>query len=119
MKTSPELLRLRELCLTFPEVVEDPNGVGNPSFKVAEKIFVMHVVDHHGDGKTAFWCKAREGAQLALTTSDPEHYFIPPYVGRYGWVGVRLDGPVDWPEAAGLVEESYRRIAPRGLVRLL
>lgn len=119
MSPDSPLSRLRRLSLALPEVVEDAGGVGNPSFKVAGKIFVMHVVDHHGDGRTAFWCKAREGAQLALTSSDPEHYFIPPYVGRYGWVGVRLDGPVDWLEAAGLVEDSYRMIAPRKLVRLL
>jgi len=113
------LSRLRQICLAFPETVEDPDGVGNPSFKVAGKIFVMHVVNHHGDGKTAFWCKGREGAQRALTASDPERYFVPPYVGRYGWLGVRLDRPVDWLEAAGLVEDSYRLVAPRRLSRLL
>jgi hypothetical protein len=31
------LLRLRKLCRAFPEVVEDPAGVGNPSFKVADR----------------------------------------------------------------------------------
>ncbi|HVB54747.1 MAG TPA: MmcQ/YjbR family DNA-binding protein [Candidatus Acidoferrales bacterium] len=119
MSTPAPLLRLRELCLTFPEVREDADGVGNPSFKVAGKIFVMHVVNHHGDGKTAFWCKAREGAQLALTTSEPESYFVPPYVGRYGWVGVWLDRRVDWTEARGLIEDSYRLTAPKRLTRSL
>jgi hypothetical protein len=119
LKSGPALVRLRELCLTFPEVVEDPNGVGNPSFKVVGKIFVMHVVNHHGDGQIAFWCKARQGAQLALTTSAPEHYFIPPYVGRYGWIGVRRDRPVDWLEVKALIEGSYRLTAPRRLVRSL
>jgi len=111
------LLRLRKLCLAFPEVVEDPAGVGNPSFKVAGKIFVLHALNHHGDGKTAFWCKARDGAQLALTSSDPERYFVPPYVGRYGWIGVWLDRSVDWLEVAGLIEDSYGLTAPRRLVR--
>lgn len=119
MSSSPPLQRLRRFCLAFPEVVEDPDGVGNPSFKVAGKIFVMHVVDHHGDGRTAFWCKAREGAQQALTSSEPESYFIPPYVGRYGWVGVRLDRPVNWAELRGLIEDSYRLTAPRRLTRSL
>jgi len=118
--TAPSpLVRLRQLCLAFPEVVEDPYGVGNPSFKIAGKIFVMHVVDQHGDGRTGFWCKARESAQLALTSSDPERYFIPPYVGRYGWVGVRLDRKVDWTEAQGLILDSYLLIAPRRLTRTL
>jgi hypothetical protein len=113
------LVRLCALCLAFPEVVEDPDGVGNPSFKVAGKIFLLHTVNHHGDGRTAFWCKAREGAQLALTSSDPERYFVPPYVGRYGWIGVRLDRPVDWLEVEGLIEDSYRLTAPRRLIRSL
>lgn len=119
MSPQSPLGRLRELCRGFPEVVEDPDGVGNPSFKVGGRIFVMHVVNHHGDGKRAFWCKAPAGVQLALTTSDPATYFIPPYVGRYGWVGVRLDRPVDWNEAQALIEDSYRLTAPRRLTRSL
>jgi len=98
VNTTTPLTRVRELCLAFPGALEDATGVGNPSFKVAGNIFVLHAVNHHGDGKTAFWCKGREGAQLALTSSDPERYFVPPYVGRHGWIGVRLDRPVDWVE---------------------
>jgi hypothetical protein len=117
--TTTPFMRLRKLCLALPEAVEDGSGVGNPSFKVAGKIFVLHAVNHHGDGVTALWCKAREGAQLALTSSDPGRYFVPPYVGRYGWIGVRLDGPIDWTEVEGLIEDSYRLTAPRRLVRSL
>jgi hypothetical protein len=119
MSQRSPLTRLREFCLALPEAVEDPDGVGNPSFKVAGKIFTMHVVDHHGDGKTALWCKAPEGGQLGLTSSDPDRYFVPPYVGRYGWVGVRLDRPIDWTEVKGLVEDSYRLTAPKRLTRTL
>ncbi|MGH7641803.1 MAG: MmcQ/YjbR family DNA-binding protein [Candidatus Dormibacteria bacterium] len=119
MDPEAAFLRLRGICRGFPEVVEDPDGVGDPSFKVKGKIFVMHVVDHHGDGETAFWCKARAGTQQALTASDPARYFVPPYVGRYGWVGVRLDRPVDWTEAEGLIEDSYRLTAPKRLTSSL
>jgi len=119
MNSRSSLRRLRDYCLAFPEAVEDPDGVGNPSFKVGGKIFAVHVVNHHGDRGTAFWCKARVGVQPALTTSDPASYFVPPYVGRYGWVGVRLDRPVDWTEAQGLIEDSYQLTAPRRLTRSL
>ena len=47
---------------------------------------------------------------------DPARYFVPPYVGHRGWVGVWLDGAVDWREVAELVEESYRMTAPKRLV---
>ncbi|MGH7610009.1 MAG: MmcQ/YjbR family DNA-binding protein [Candidatus Dormibacteria bacterium] len=111
--SSPALERLRRICLARPGAVEDRQGVGNPSFKVGGKIFALHTLDHHGDGREAVWCKAPVGAQAALTGSDPDHYFVPPYVGRYGWVGVWLDGQVDWVEVQGLVEDSFNMTAPR------
>lgn len=51
--------------------------------------------------------------------TDPERFFIPPYVGPKGWVGVRLDRAVDWTEVAELVTDGYRLLAPKRLVRLL
>lgn len=64
----------------------------------------------------ALWCKAAPGDQAALVGGDPERFFIPPYVGRHGWVGMRLDrGGIDWEEIAALVTESYRLIAPKRL----
>ncbi|MGH7705544.1 MAG: MmcQ/YjbR family DNA-binding protein [Candidatus Dormibacteria bacterium] len=119
MPADPSLKRLRQLCLSLPEAVEDAHGVGNPSFKVSGRIFAMHMVNHHGDGETAFWCKVPPGGQEALTASQPETYFVPPYVGRFGWVGVRLDRPLDWAEVRDLVEDSYRLVAPRRLGRRL
>jgi hypothetical protein len=84
MSPASALARLSELCLAFLEVLEDPAGVGNHSFKVVGRNFVVHVGNHHSDGRTAVWCHDREGAQLALTTGGPERYFVPPGVGRYG-----------------------------------
>ena len=51
--------------------------------------------------------------------ADPERFFRPPYVGHRGWVGVYLDVPVDWEEAAELVTDAYRTVAPRRLVAQL
>jgi predicted DNA-binding protein (MmcQ/YjbR family) len=45
--------------------------------------------------------------------------FRPPYVGGRGWVGVRLDGDVDWDEVAELCEEAYRSVAPARLTQQL
>ena len=38
---------------------------------------------------------------------EPEHYFVPPYVGHRGWVGVHLNRGLDWNEIAGAIEEAY------------
>ena len=109
------LKRLRTVCLRFPEAVE-AGGVGNPSFKVRGKIFAMQ---HGHEGRPSCWVKAAPGVQGLLTGHDAARFFRPPYVGQHGWVGIRLDGDVDWDELADLVEESYRSTAPKRLVAQL
>ena len=65
------------------------------------------------------WCAAPGGAQGALTRAAPERFFRPPYVGGRGWVGLRLDGGVDWGEVEEVCEDAYRAVAPKRLVALL
>ena len=109
------LHRLRAICLALPEANES-GGVGDPSFKVRDKIFAMQ---HRVDGRMSMWCKAPPGAQEVLVGSDPARFFVPPYVGHHGWVGVWLDREIDWEEVADLVQESYRMTAPKRLSALL
>jgi predicted DNA-binding protein (MmcQ/YjbR family) len=109
------LERLRAICLALPEAVET-GGVGDPSFKVRGRIFAMR---HQMDGRPSLWCKAEPGLQDILIAADPRRYFVPPYVGHHGWVGIYLDGDLDWDLLADLVDESYRRTAPKRLVVLL
>lgn len=110
------LTRVRELCLALPETSERLSH-GAPTFFVrGKRAFVMVLTDHHGDGRFALWCAAPEGIQRLLTDADPERYFVPPYVGHRGWLGVRLDRPVDWNEIAGIVEDAFAEVAPAKLV---
>jgi hypothetical protein len=114
--TEDALTRLREICLALPEAVEQ-GGVTDHTFRVRKKIFAMFLDDHHGDGRVAMWCKAPAGAQEMLVGSDPTRFFVPPYVGHHGWLGVRLDGTVDWDEVADLVADAHRMTAPKRLLR--
>lgn len=67
-------------------------------------------------GRASLWLKAPDGMQAMLVDSDPELFFVPPYVGNKGWVGVHLDGrQVKWAMLAQLIVESYRLIAPKRL----
>ena len=110
------LARVRELCLGLPETTERPSH-GSPAFFVRDKkTFVMYMDDHHGDGRLALWCAAAPGAQEMLVDTDPRQFFVPPYVGHRGWVGVRLDRDPDWDAVCAIVEEAYRAVAPRRLV---
>ncbi len=54
--------------------------------------------------------------QHALVSGDPDSYFVPPYVGHRGWVGVRLDRSLEWDEIAGAIEEAWTAVAPKRLV---
>jgi predicted DNA-binding protein (MmcQ/YjbR family) len=109
------LNELRAICLALPEAVET-GGVGNPSFKVRDKIFAMR---HQYDGRWSMWCKAPPGVQQGLVETDPKRFFVPPYVGHHGWVGVYLDVALDRDEITDLIEDSYRMTAPKRLSRLL
>jgi len=109
------LERLRQLCLALPETTERLSH-GEPTWFVrGKKTFVMYA-NHHHDDRLGFWCAAPDGAQEALVGSDPERFFVPPYVGHRGWLGVRLDVPVDWDQIADLVTDAYRVVAPKKLV---
>ncbi len=110
------LPRLRALCLALPEATEKISH-GEPAWFV-RKTVVMYADKHHDD-RVGFWCAAPPGAQEALVAARPEQFFRPPYVGGRGWLGVRLDVPVDWDEIAEIVTDAYREVAPRKLVALL
>ncbi len=105
--------RLRTLCLSYPGAMERLSH-GEPTWFV-KKTFVMFA-DHHHDDRLAFWCAAPEGAQDVLVGSDPIRYFVPPYVGYRGWLGVYLDVDVDWDAVALIVEDAYRCVAPKKLL---
>jgi hypothetical protein len=104
--------RLRTVCLALPETSERPSH-GAPSFFVRDKkCFLMLLDDHHGDGRFAIWCAAPPGDQQLLVDADPQRFFVPPYVGHRGWLGVLLHQSVDWDELAGIVEDAFCAVAP-------
>lgn len=110
------LTKIRELCLGLPEASERLSH-GAPTFFVqGKRAFVMVLRNHHGDGRFAIWCAAPDGMQRLLVDSDQERFFVPPYVGHRGWLGVRLDRGLDWDELAGIVEDAYAEVAPPKLV---
>ena len=110
MKDDPSE-RLRALSIALPEAREKQTW-GDPTYRIRDKIFAM---EKSGDGRLSVWCKAPPGSQAILTGADPQRFFVPPYVGHKGWVGMRLDSGPDWSEVAALVARSYRMTAPKRL----
>lgn len=109
--------RLRKLCLALPEAHE-VEAWGEPTFRVRNKMFATYASpnNHHGGGRPAVWCKAAPGNQALMVRAAPKRFFVPPYVGPSGWIGVYLDGDVDWSELAELLTDSYRLVAPKRLL---
>ena len=111
------LTRLRKLCLALPEAHE-VEAWGEPTFRVRNKMFATYASadSHHGAGRAAVWCKAAPGNQDLMVRAAPQRFYVPPYVGASGWIGVWLDDGTDWAELAELLRDSWRLTAPKRLV---
>src|SRR5215831_15025875 len=110
---------VREVCLSFPET-EEYSSHGSPNFRLRGKskpgkTFATYVVNHHGDGRIALWLNSPDGAQRLYTKAEPKHFFVPPYVGPSGWLGVNLDKGISWKRVAELTREAYEKVAPPAL----
>jgi hypothetical protein len=110
--------RVRELCLELPEVSEHLSH-GAPAFFVGKQFLMLWIEGHHNHDFAHLWCAAPEGAQEELIAQSSGRVFYPPYVGARGWIGVRLDGKVDWDELAMFIEDAYRRVATKRQINLL
>jgi len=109
---------VRDVCLWLPEA-EEFLSHGSPNFKVRGKTFASYVVNHHGDGRVALWLNAARGAQELYVGADPKRFFVPPYAGPRGWLGVHLDKGLSWVRIAALVREAYEKVAPAPLTSTL
>jgi hypothetical protein len=112
------LERLRSICLSMPGSTERLSH-GEPTWFVRGKKTFVTYAGHHHDDRLAFWCAAPDGVQAEMVSAEPDRFFVPPYVGARGWLGVRLDISTDWAEIAEIVREAYRHVAPRTLAALL
>ena len=112
--------RLQKICLALPEAHE-VKAWGEPTFRVKNKMFAMYANanNHHGNGRHAVWIKAAPGRQARAVRTAPERFFVPPYAGPSGWVGVWLGRECDWDELADILRDAYRLVAPKKLLTLL
>jgi predicted DNA-binding protein (MmcQ/YjbR family) len=105
---------LRTLALTYPEAHEDFPW-GERVVKVRGKIFCFL---WGNDDHVGFTVKLPASHEFArMMGAEPTGYGL----GRSGWVTLRL-GDGDAPDRdllAGWLDESYRAVAPKGLVKLL
>lgn len=108
------LARVRAICLALPEAHE-VEAWGEATFRVRNKLFAMYASaeSHHGGGRPSIWIKAAAGNQSLMLQFAPHRFFVPPYVGPSGWVGVWLDSVAQWAELEELLRDAYRLTAPK------
>ena len=116
---SSPLGRVRTICLSLPETTERASH-GAPSFFIRNKVcFVNYMDHHHDDGRLALWCACPPGMRAGLVKAQPDQYFVPPYVGFRGWIGVRLDRKPDWDDVERVIRDAYLAVAPKKLAAVL
>jgi phosphoribosylglycinamide formyltransferase-1/phosphoribosylamine--glycine ligase/phosphoribosylglycinamide formyltransferase/phosphoribosylformylglycinamidine cyclo-ligase len=120
MSPDPEsvLAQVRAICMALPAAMEKVSH-GAPTFFIEKgKVFAYFSHNHHGDDRTAVQVKTsgRE-EQAMLVEADPDLYYVPPYIGPSGWIGMRLDnGEVDWDHIGDRIAISWEYVAPRRLL---
>jgi hypothetical protein len=82
-------------------------------------MFAMYAAaGRHGFAHDALWCNAPPGMHEMLAAAEPDTYYIPPYMGVSGWVGIYLDRVED-EEIESLVAQSYCMVAPKKLAAIV
>ena len=105
--------RVRRLCLALADTTEKLSH-GAPTFFVRKKVYAMFANNHHNDGHIAVWIPVPPGSQARLLKTEPTKFFMPPYVGVRGWVGIELEH-VDDEELGFYLLEAWRLVAPKKL----
>ncbi|HEV2700915.1 MAG TPA: MmcQ/YjbR family DNA-binding protein [Steroidobacteraceae bacterium] len=105
---------LSAVCLGLPEA-ERINCGAHADFRVRGRIFAYFLKNHGGDGITAACFKARLGEHIERVKQSPDRFYLPRFIGRRGWLGLRLDqGDIDWDEVRALAAVSYDLAASKG-----
>ena len=110
--------RLVKICATYPETeATDRYDNEHRSLEVAGKRFGYYLERHFGDdNRSGAVLKAAKGVQEMLVEEDPERFWVPAFVGRHGWIGIRLDlEEPDWDEIEGFVRDAWLLTAPKKL----
>jgi len=110
--------RVRAMIAKLPETSEKLSH-GAPTWWGGKKTFASFHSGSYDDGHPGVWIKADVGVQEELIEADPDRFYRPKYLGPSGWVGMRLDGGVDWEQVRFLLVEGCRLVAPKRAIRKL
>ena len=116
--TSPRGLRLlekaRKIASAYPEVGEHIDDFGHTTFRVRDKPFVMMGEDERG-----VWLNFKVLHETQDFLIQTGRFEKSAYIGQHGWTVLHPQSEPDWAEAADLIDEAYRRVAPKTLLKNL
>ena len=111
----PLTVRVRELCMSYPEAAEVV-AHGRSTFRAGKRQFAIVGAAHADEGAVEFIPDELERPVLL----ERDDVFVPPYEGAYGWLAMRVEvGSGDWELLAELIDTSYRRVALQRQLRAL
>ena len=107
--------QLRAFCMSLPGTHEketwgDAEHAGDVTFRVKDKIYL--ITGQEGGSASV---RTDRVQQTDLLAAFPDAISIAPYVGRFGWVNVRLDG-LDQAILEDVIRSAWRRTAPKAVV---
>lgn len=105
MEPSDAFNRMRTYCLAKEGCVED-HPWGECAWKVKGKAFCFG-----NEGSSGFTMKATLDEQTALTQLP--HIEVAAYVGRFGWISVKVTDEDTMSHALELVDRSYELVGPK------
>lgn len=113
--TPRPLTKLRALCLALPNAIEKTSH-GEPTFWSPKRMFATfaNASTHHGRGRHAAWLKAAPGRQERMVRTASDRFFVPPYVGVNGWLGVWLDEVCEWEELGQILASAHELAQAKG-----
>ena len=115
----PRLVRIADICAALPETTHKVYD-DYAEFRVRNKLFAYYLHNHNGDGIISVCCKSELGENVDRVGRKPDLYYLPRYIGKRGWFGLRLDrGKISWREVENAIELSYCLAAPKKLAALV
>ena len=107
----PLLGRVRTIALALPDATEVV-AHGRPTFRCGKMFGTYGGSVKGGERHDQSVLFIPDDAERDALIDDPR-FFLPAYVGVYGWLGLLLDKKTDWDEVAELLDASYRHVAPK------
>lgn len=102
------LKKLRAICRALPGVKET-RSFGHPTFRVGKKTFAV-LEEYKGELSLAL----KTEKELQEVFLKDARFYRTPYIGRHGWVSLRLRAAaLRWREIAELLRGSHRLVSPK------